>query len=138
MNKYLKEFFHRGLIFAGFGPIVVGIIYAIVSADKGIKFEGKEVLFAILSTYLLAFIHAGVSVINSIEHWSTAKSSIVHLLLLYLAYLSCYLLNNWIPFQWLVVIIFTVAFILTYFIVWASVYFIDKKTALNLNKKIKA
>ena len=30
MNKYLKIFLHRGLIFGGFGPIVVGIVYFIL------------------------------------------------------------------------------------------------------------
>ena len=30
MNKTLKAFLHRGLLFAGFGPVVLGIVYAIL------------------------------------------------------------------------------------------------------------
>ena len=30
MNKYLKEFLHRGLIFGGFGPLVAGIVFLII------------------------------------------------------------------------------------------------------------
>ena len=138
MNKYLKEFFHRGLIFGGFGPVAMGVIYCIISADKDVNFSGTEIFFSIISTYVLAFIHAGVSVINDIEYWSTMKSLLVHLSLLYIAYLSCYLVNNWIPFNWLIVIIFTISFVLVYLVVWFIVYFLDKKTTLNLNKKIKA
>ena len=137
MNKYLKEFFLRGLTFGGFGPIVFGIVLCIISKTKNITFDGAELLLGIISIYLLAFVHAGVSVVNNIEHWSTTKSSLVHLSLLYVAYLSCYLLNSWIPFHWLVVIIFTLMFVLVYFVIWITVYLIDKKTTLNLNRKIK-
>ena len=35
MNIYTKEFFHRGLMFGGFGPIIVGIIFYCVSAAEG-------------------------------------------------------------------------------------------------------
>lgn len=31
MNKYVKEFLHRGLMFGGFGPIIAGIVYLILS-----------------------------------------------------------------------------------------------------------
>ena len=32
MTKYVKQFLHRGLVFGGFGPIVAGIIYAILQS----------------------------------------------------------------------------------------------------------
>jgi len=57
MNRYLKEFFHRGLIFGGFGPIVLGVIYAIVEASVAdFSLSGMQVLVAIVSIYLLAFV----------------------------------------------------------------------------------
>ena len=31
MNKYVREFLHRGLMFGGFGPIVFGIIILCIS-----------------------------------------------------------------------------------------------------------
>ena len=81
MNKYLKAFLHRGLIFGGFGPIVVGIIYLILSMTlDSFSVSGKEMFFAIISTYLLAFVHAGASVFNQIEEWPVTKSMFFHFL----------------------------------------------------------
>ena len=75
MNIYTKEFFHRGLMFGGFGPIILGIIYFILSLTiPNFALRGAEVLIAIVSIYLLAFIHAGASVFNQIEKWPLAKS----------------------------------------------------------------
>lgn len=136
MKKYVTEFIKRGLVFGGFGPIVVGIIYWIITLSTGIKFKGDEVLIGIVSTYILAFVHAGVSIFNQIEGWSISKSLAFHLLSLYIAYLSCYLLNSWIPFDWIVVLIFTGIFLLTYFIIWIVIYLIIRKTTSDLNKKI--
>ena len=31
MNKYLKEFLLRGLMFSGFGPIICGIVFLILN-----------------------------------------------------------------------------------------------------------
>ena len=92
MNKYLRQFFHRGLIFGGFGPIVVGVILAIISVTtNNFEISGVQILLAIVSTYILAFIQAGVSVFNQIESWSLPKSLFCHFSLLYLAYIVCYL-----------------------------------------------
>ena len=75
MNKYAREFFHRGLMFGGFGPIVVGVVYAILELTlPSFSLGGFEILLATVSSYLLAFVQAGVAVFNQIEHWSIAKS----------------------------------------------------------------
>ena len=74
MNKYLKAFLHRGLIFGGFGPIVMAIIYLILSFSiDGFLVGGVELFTAAISTYVLAFVHAGASVFNQIESWPIAK-----------------------------------------------------------------
>ena len=137
MNEYLKKFFHRGLVFGGFGPIIMAIIYLCISFSSiPVVIDGREVFTAILSTYLLAFVHAGVSVFNQIESWPIAKSLLCHLGVLYFSYVGCYLLNSWIPFDFKVVIIFTVVFIVVYFAVWLTVFAIVKSTEKKLNKKL--
>ena len=136
MSKYLKEFLRRGLMFGGFGPIIMAIIILCVSKTEGLSFSGNEIFFAVISTYLLAFIQAGVSVFNQIDEWSILKSTFIHLSSLYLAYLSCYLLNSWIPFEWGVVLVFTMSFVVLYFIVWLIVFITVKKTTQHLNNKI--
>ena len=136
MKKYLIDFIKRGLIFGGFGPVIVAIIYFIVSLSETVNLNPGQILVAVISSYLLAFIQSGATVFNQIENWSTAKSSLVYFTILYIAYLSCYLVNSWIPFEWLFVLIFTVSFVITYLIIWFIVYLIVKHTTKKLNEKL--
>ena len=138
MNKYVKEFLHRGLIFGGFGPIIFGIIVFIVSkTTDDFILEASEMLIGLVSTYLLAFVHAGVSVFNQIEHWSIGKSLLCHLSILYVAYSICYVINTWIPFEPKMLLLFTAIFMVIYFVVWGIVYFTIKATSKNFNAKLK-
>ncbi|MBQ8731301.1 MAG: DUF3021 domain-containing protein [Oscillospiraceae bacterium] len=137
MNPYVKQFLHRGLTFGGFGPVIVGIVYAVLQeALPGFALSGWEVLLAILSTYLLAFVQAGVSVFNQIEHWPLAKSILCHFGCLYVAYSVCYLANTWIPFEPMVLLIFTGIFVLAYLIIWLTVFFIVRSTRNRLNRRL--
>jgi len=138
MNKYLKEFFHRGLMFGGFGPIIAAIVFLILGLTlEDFSLGGSEVFLSIVSTYLLAFVQAGATVFNQIEHWSLAKSLLFHFLTIYLAYSLCYIVNSWIPFEPMVILIFTVIFIVAYFIIWFTVYFSTKAIEKRLNKKLR-
>ena len=127
------------MIFGGFGPIVTGIIYAVLNATvPNVTVNGSDLLIIVLSTYLLAFIHAGASVFNQIEHWPIAKSLLCHFSCLYAAYLLCYAINRWIAFDVTVVLIFTAIFVVTYFAVWLTVYTVTKITEKKLNSKVKS
>ena len=137
MNTHLKAFLHRGLLFGGFGPIVVGIVYQILEHTvSGFSLTGTQVLLAIITTYLLAFVQAGASVFNQIEHWPLTKSLFCHFFTLYLAYSSCYLLNTWIPFKPQVLLVFTVIFVGGYALVWAIVYTVVRLTSKKLNQRL--
>lgn len=134
MNKYLKEFLVRGLVFSGLGPVILGIVYLILGATvDGFSLSGSEVFWGILSIYLLAFVQAGASVFNQIEHWPIAKSTFFHFCCLYLAYSLCYVANSWIPFDPRVLLIFTLAFIALYFLIWITVYITIKTVSKKLN-----
>ena len=138
MNKYLKEFLHRGLMFGGLGPIIAGIVFSILGATiKDFHIDGWQILLAIISTYLLAFVQAGASVFNQIEHWSLPKSLALHFITIYLAYSVTYIVNSWIPFEPMVLVIFTAIFAAVYFIIWISIYFAIRATEKRLNKKCK-
>ena len=137
MNKYVKEFLHRGLIFSGFGPVVVGIVFAILQHTVGgFSLGGTQILLAIVSTYLLAFIQAGVTVFNQIEHWSTVKSLLCHFVSLYVAYSICYVANSWIPFEPKVLVIFSVIFAVVFFVIWVTVYLFVRAASKKLNKTL--
>ena len=139
MNKYLKSFLHRGLVFGGFGPIVMGIVYLSLSLSiSSFSLNGSDVFTAILSTYLLAFVHAGASVFNQIESWPIAKSLLLHFSALYASYSICYLINSWIPFNMVAFLIFTAVFIITYLIIWVTVVVTITLTSRKMNEKIES
>ena len=134
MNKYIKEFFLRGLMFSGFGPVIIGIIYIVLSKTaEGFTLTAYDVFMGIISTYLIAFVQAGASVFNQIEHWSTPKSLLFHFGSLYIVYSLSYIANSWIPFEPKVLMIFTLIFVIVYFAVWITVYAFAKHTKRRFN-----
>jgi hypothetical protein len=137
MKEYVKTFLHRGLIFGGFGPIVMAIVYLILSLTMDdFSLTGKEAFFAIISVYALAFIQAGASIFNQIESWSIGKSLLIHLSVLYFTYVLCYLANTWLPFEPIAVLIFTAVFIAVYAVIWITVFLVVRNTSKKLNQKI--
>ena len=138
MNIYLKRFLQRGIAFGGFGPIILGIVFCVLSfAIEDFSLDGREVFFAIVSTYILAFVQAGASVFNQIEEWPIAKSTAVHFLTLYVVYVLCYLLNSWIPFDINIVLVFTAIFAVVYLVTWLTVVISIKLVSKKLNKQIR-
>ena len=142
MNKYFKEFLKRGAFFAGFGPVIMAIVYLVLSKTlENFTLRGEEVFLGVISTYIIAFVHAGASIFNQIEGWPISKSLAFHLGILYLAYTGCYLVNSWIPFDLRVLLVFTLAFILCYFVIWFTVFLsvkgVSKKLSARLQDKNK-
>ena len=134
----VKDFFLRGLLFGGFGPVVLGIVYLVLHFTlEDFTLTGDEVFIAILSIYLLAFVHAGASVFNQIESWPVAKSVLCHFGLLYVAYALCYVINSWIPFEPVVLGIFTAVFAAVYGLVWLIVYTCIRATVKRLNRSLQ-
>ncbi len=125
-------------MFSGLGPVVAAIVCFIISLfDKNFNLTGTQFLICVVSTYFLAFIQAGATVFNQIEHWAVPKALACHFLSLYAAYLICYLVNSWIPFNLIVVMVFTLIFILTFFIIWTTVYFTVRHLSRKLNKNLR-
>lgn len=133
MNNYAKIFLLRGMLFGGFGPLVAGVVFVCI---PDVVLTGREVLLAVVSTYLLAFVHAGASVFNQIEHWSLPKSLLCHFGSLYLAYSLCYVVNSWIPFEPMVLAVFTLIFVAIYFVIWGIVYLCVRGESRKLNTKL--
>lgn len=137
MNKYLKSFLYRGLVFGGFGPIVAGVVFFYLELSlPEFSIGGRDALIAIVSTYLLAFVQAGASVFNQIESWSRAKSLLCHLSSIYAAYVITYLVNSWIPFEPVVILIFTLAFVAIYLVIWLSIYLSVKALERGVNARL--
>ncbi len=137
MNIYVKEFIKRGLMFSGLGPVTAAIVIFIISLfEENLQLDGLQVLIMAVSTYILAFVQAGATVFNQIEHWSVPKSLACHFSSLYAVYILCYLVNTWIPFNINVILTFTAIFVAVFFIIWTVVFLAVRHLSKKLNKNL--
>ncbi len=137
MKKYVFEFLKRGALFGGLGPIIAGFVYMIIGfAGTELKLEGYQIFVAILTSYFLAFVQAGASVFEQIEEFSCFKSLLIHMLVVYFAYLFTYLVNSWIEIRWEVILIFSAIVIVGFLLVWLLTYFLTRRLKNQLNQKL--
>ena len=135
MKKNILEFIRRGLTAASFGPIVLAIIYLILKHDNVIDtLTVNQVCLGIFSLSALAFIAGGMNVIYQIEQIPLMASILIHGVVLYISYLGTYLLNDWLEFGKIPLLVFTVIFVISYLIIWAIIYMIIKKRTEKINE----
>ena len=138
MKKFLKEFFLRGLLSAGFGPIVLAIIYGILGATGAVEaFSPREVCMGIVTITLLAFIAAGMTAIYQMEQLPLSMMILLHGGGLYVAYILTYLLNGWLQNSLTPILVFTGIFVVGYAVIWLIIYTVEKAKAEKLNKLLK-
>ena len=125
-------------MFSGFGPIVFGIIVLCISYfDSVAVHSARNIFMGIVTTYTIAFVQAGVTVFNQIEHWSVPKSMFCHFGLLYVVYSLSYIANSWIPFKAEVLAVFTIIFVAVFFTIWGIVYLCVRNTSKKINEKLR-
>lgn len=137
MKKFWKEFFLRGLICAGGGPVVLAIIYGILGATGAVEYLApNEVCTGILTITLLAFIAAGMTAVYQMEQLPLPTMILLHGGALYIAYILTYLLNGWLMQQLKPILIFTGIFAAGYALIWLIIYCIEKHKTEKLNKML--
>ena len=70
MNKYVRSFLHRGLMFGGFGPIIIGIVYLVLGIPAIFLmyyFKGDNVARALSLVYSVVLIANVVYSCNSVS-----------------------------------------------------------------------
>ena len=138
MKKNVMEFIRRGLIACGFGPIVLAIVYLVLQKCAIVEtLTVNEVCLGIFSLSALAFIAGGINVVYQVERLPLMVAILIHGGVLYVSYLVTYLINNWLARGIKPVLVFTVIFILGYFIIWAAIYSTTKKSTAQMNEKLK-
>ena len=138
MKKIILEFFHRGIIAAGFGPIVLAILYLLLLHHAAVDtFTVNEVCLGIFTLFALAFIAGGMNVIYQIERIPLMVAILIHGGVLYISYLSTYLLNNWLEWGVTPILVFSAIFVFGYLEIWAIIYSIIKKRTERLNVILK-
>ena len=138
MKKFVLEFLRRGLIASGIGPIVLAIVYLILQQTAAVEtLSVNQVCIGIFSITALAFIAGGMNAIYQIERLPLMIAILIHGGILYISYLVTYLLNDWLDFGALPIIVFSAVFVVGYIVIWAIIYSIIKKNTDKLNKMLK-
>ena len=138
MKKFILEFIRRGLIVSGIGPIVLAILYLILQKFNVIhQLTVSQVCTGIFSLYSLAFIAGGMNAIYQIEQLPLMLSIFIHGSVLYISYLITYLLNSWLEWGSVPVLVFSGIFIIGYFVIWIVIYSIIKKNTQLINNALK-
>ena len=138
MKKNILEFFRRGFVACGFGPIVLAILYLILQHEAEIEtLTVNQVCLGIFSLSALAFVAGGMNVIYQIERLPLMVAILIHGGVLYISYLVTYLLNNWLEWGAIPILVFSGIFIFGYLMIWAIIYCIIRKRTERLNEILK-
>lgn len=137
MKKYLMEFFRRGFMACGFGPLVLAIVYLILQKNSYVQILTiNQVCTGIFSLSLLAFLAGGMNILYQIERLPLLIAIFIHGCVLYIGYLATYLLNNWLEFSLTPIFIFTFIFLFSYLAIWIIIYSLTKKNTKAINEKL--
>ncbi len=135
---YAKEFMKRGMVAAWGGPVILAVIYMVLEKVGVVTtLTVSQVVLAILSSTVMVFIAAGISVVYQVEQLPLAIATLIQMAVLYFDYLLVYRLNGWVPSEGLIT--FTVIFIAIFVMVWLIVYFGAVRPGVRrLNEKLNA
>ena len=138
MKKFVLEFVRRGLIATGLGPIVLAIVYLILKQSAAIDtLTVNQVCIGIFSLSALAFIAGGMNAIYQVERMPLMTAILIHGGTLYIGYLGTYLLNDWLDFGVIPIIVFTAIFVVGYIVIWAIICSIIRRNTAKLNEMLK-
>lgn len=138
MKKTVLEFLRRGFVACGFGPLVLAIIYLVLQRRTGLDtLTVDEVCLGIFSLSALAFIAGGMNVVYQSERLPLMAAILFHGIVLYVSYLATYLLNGWLAWGRMPIVVFSAIFMLGYFAIWAVIYFTTKDKTEEINEALR-
>lgn len=138
MKRVVLEFFRRGFIACGMGPVVLAIFYLILQRQTAVEtLTVNQVCVGIFSLSVLAFIAGGMNVIYQMERLPLMVAILIHGSVLYISYLVTYLVNGWLKWGPTPIFVFSSIFVLGYFVIWVFIYSIIKRKTERINKILK-
>lgn len=138
MRKFVLEFLRRGFAACGMGPIILAILYLILQQTAAVEtLTVNQVCIGIFSITALAFIAGGMNAIYQIEQLPLMVAILIHGGVLYVSYLGTYLLNDWLDWGVMPIVVFSAIFIVGYVVIWAIIYSIIKRRTEKLNEMLK-
>ena len=136
-TNLVSEFFKIGAMAAGGGPLILAIIYGVLFWTGTVTvLPAWEVVLGILTSMVLAFLAGGISVIYRIETLPLMWASLLHASILYLDYLIIYLVNGWIQWEPVPILVFTGIFLAGYFVIWCCVSYSIRRNIRKMNAKL--
>ena len=137
MKKIILEFFRRGLMTFGFGPLVLAVLYLILQAQGLVgEITVKQMSIGIFSLSALAFVAGGMNVIYQIERLPLMVAILIHGGTLYVSYLLTYLINDWLKRGMIPILVFSGIFVVGYFAIWAVIYSVIRVRTARLNEML--
>ena len=138
MRKFVLEFLRRGFVACGMGPIILAILYLILQQTASVDtLTVNQVCIGIFSITALAFIAGGMNAIYQIERLPLMVAILIHGGVLYISYLGTYLLNDWLVWGVMPIVVFSAIFVVGYVVIWAIIYSITKRSTEKLNEMLK-
>ena len=138
MRKFVLEFLRRGFAACGMGPIILAILYLILQQTAAVEtLTVNQVCIGIFSITTLAFIAGGMNTIYQIERLPLMVAILIHGGVLYVSYLGTYLLNDWLDWGVMPIIVFSTIFVVGYVVIWVIIYSITKSRTERLNEVLK-
>lgn len=138
MKKHVLDFFRRGLVACGFGPMVLAFVYIVLNKHATVEsLNVNEVVKGIFSMTALAFIAGGMNAVYQIERLPLMSAVLIHGGVLYGSYLATYLINDWLEWGRMPILVFTAVFIVGYLVIWAVIYTVIKRRTRKLNEIIR-
>ena len=137
MKKILYGFLRRGINSCGIGPMVLAILYLIMHGNGFVEtLSVEQVCTGIFSLAALAFIAGGMNVVYQAERLPLMAAILIHGVVLYITYLLTYLLNDWLEWGMIPVMVFTAIFVVGYLVIWAVIYSIIKRNTKKINETL--
>ena len=138
MKRFVLDFLRRGAIASGIGPIVWAIIYMILQQVAEVEtLTVNQVCIGIVSLTALAFLAGGMNALYQIERLPLLMAILIHGSVLYVSYLGTYLINDWLDFGVIPIIVFSAIFVVGYIVIWAIIYSIIKRNTAKLNEMLQ-
>ena len=138
MKKHIKDFIRRGLVASGIGPLVLAALYGILHRQGVMEtLRVEQVCLAIVSLWALAFVAGGLNVVYKIERLPLMVDILIHGGVLYVSYLATYLVNGWLDWGILPVLVFSGIFLLGYLVIWLVIFSLVKRSTDRVNESLK-
>ena len=137
MKKHVRDFCKRGLIAAWGGPVIMALVWLCLKAAGVVEtLTVDQAALGIISTTVMAFIAAGISIVYHIETLPKSIAALIQMAVLYIDYMGIYLLNGWLPVK--KIGMFTLIFLAAFAVIWLIIYTSIRMKVNRINQKMRA